>query len=164
LSELYPPLPSELVTFVEGGVSLLVGTCSAELVPDCVRAVGLRVSADACSLTVLVPAATGATSIANLRTNPKLAVTMSHIASHRTMQVKGTVVAIREGTEDDRALATTYRGRFAESLAFVGQHLAITQRLSIWPCHAIDVEIAIVFAQTPGPSAGVKMPVASGGL
>jgi hypothetical protein len=164
LPDAYPPLPPELVTFVEGGVSLLVGTCSPELVPDCVRAVGLRVHPGARQLTVLLPAATSATSIANLRANPRLAVTMSQVANHRTMQVKGPVLAIRDGNEDDRALATRYRLLFADTLAFVGQPPATTLRLSIWPCHAIDIDIAVVYSQTPGPSAGVKMPLASGGL
>ena len=150
------------MTFLEGGLSLLVGTCSPDLVPDCVRGVGVRVHPGACRLTVLLPAATSATSLANLRANPRLAVTMSEIPSHRTMQVKGAVIAIREGTEDDRALATSYRRKFADVLAFVGQPYETSLRISTWPCHAIDVEIAVVYAQTPGPSAGVKMPLATG--
>jgi hypothetical protein len=152
------------VTFLQGGLSLLVGTCSSDLKPDCVRAVGVRVHPGACRLTVLVPAATAVTSIANLRANPRLAVTLSEIPSHRTMQVKGAVLEIRDGSEDDRALATRYRAMFSDVLAFVGEPYDITQRLTIWPCHAIDVEIAVVYAQTPGPSAGVKLPLASGGM
>ncbi len=70
MAELYPPLPAELVTFAESGVSLLVGTASATLEPDCVRVFGVRVWPDARKLTVIVPAVTGATSIANLRATP----------------------------------------------------------------------------------------------
>src|SRR5687767_10904506 len=162
LPELYPPLPPDLVAFAQGSVSLLVGTCSRDLVPDCVRGMGLRVWPDARHLTVLLPAATAATSIENLRGNPRLAVTASHIPSHRTFQVKGSVLAVRNGAEEDRVLATRYRKLLAEDLAFVGQPAANTLRLAIWPCHAVDIEIAVVYVQTPGPSAGNKLPLASG--
>jgi len=145
-------------------VSLLVGTCSLERVPDCVRGMGVKVAPGACDLTVLLPAATSATSIANLRANPRLALTLSHIPSHRTVQVKGPVLAIREGTDADQALATRYRELFAADLAFVGQPPGNTRRLGIWPCFAVDIHIAVVYAQTPGPSAGVQMPLGSGGV
>ena len=145
-------------------MSILVGTCNRELVPDCVRGMGVRIWPGASQLTVLLPAATAKVSIANLRDNPRLAVTMSHIPSHRTMQVKGGVLAVRDGSEEDRLLATRYRELLADDLAFVGQPAANTLRLGIWPCHAVDLEIEVVFAQTPGPVAGVKMPLQTGRL
>jgi hypothetical protein len=143
---------------------MLVGTCSRALAPDCVRGMGVRIWPGACQLTLLLPAATSAVSIANLRENPQLALTLSHIPSHRTMQMKGPVLAIRDGDDADRELATRYREKLADDLAFVGQPPANTLRLGIWPCYAVDLEIAIVFAQTPGPVAGNKMPLASGQL
>lgn len=157
MAELYPPLPPELIAFAEGGVSILVGTASAKHEPDCVRGMGVRVSPDGCQLTVIVPVVTGETSIANLRENPRLAVTLSHIPSHRTLQVKGNVIAIRDGGEEELAFAIRYRALLAEDLAFVGQPAANTTRLGIWPCVAVDIQIQLVFAQTPGPQAGVKL-------
>lgn len=145
-------------------MSLLVGTCSADGAPDCLRAMGMRVWPGACQLTVLLPAATAKASIANLRENPRLALTISHIPTHRTVQVKGQVLAIRDGAEDDHRLAQRYRVKLAEDLAFVGQPAANTLRLAIWPCHAVDLDISVVFAQTPGPVAGVRMPLSSGRL
>lgn len=142
----------------------MVGTCSRALVPDCVRGMGVRIWPGASRLTVLLPAATAKASVENLRDNPRLAVTLSHIPSHRTMQVKGAVLAVRDGSEDDRQLAIRYREKLADDLAFVGQPAANTLRLGIWPCHAVDLEIEVVYAQTPGPIAGVKMPVQTGRL
>jgi len=155
----YPPLPEDLVEFAHGGRSLLVGTCNKERLPDCVRAMGVRVWPDACRLTVILPAATGATSIANLRDNPKIALTLSHIPTHRTIQIKGKVLAIREGTEEDRELAIRYRELFIPEIAWAGMPATTTRRLGVWPCFAIDVEIDVVFSQTPGPVAGAKMPL-----
>ncbi len=141
-------------------MSILVGTCSADLAPDCVRGVGVRVWPGACQLTVLVPVAVAATAIANLRENPNIAITQSHIPTYRTIQIKGTVREIRDGSDDDHRYATSYRDRFARDLAWAG--LGRGHRLGVRPVHAIDVEIAVVFSQTPGPVAGVKMPVPEG--
>jgi hypothetical protein len=162
LSASFPPLPPDLVAFTEGGVSILVGTCGRDLAPEAMRGMGVRIWPGASQLTILLPAATAAVSIANLRDNPRIAITLSHIPSHRTMQIKGSVRAIRDGDEADRALATRYRDMFSDDLAFVGQPAANTLRLAIWPCHAVDVDIGVVYAQTPGPVAGVKMPLATG--
>jgi len=157
VAELYPPLPQELVAFAEGGVSILVGTASAKHEPDCVRGMGLRIWPGGAKLTVILPIVTGETSIANLRENPRLALTISHIPSHRTMQVKGPVIAIRDGGQEELELGVAYRAKFSEDLAFVGQPPANTLRLGIWPCVAVDIEIAVAFVQTPGPQAGIKL-------
>ena len=34
--------------------------------------------------------------------------------------------------------------------------------LTLWPAWAVDLDITHVYAQTPGPLAGVRMPLASG--
>jgi hypothetical protein len=157
-----PPLPAELVALIEGGVSILVGTCSRDLAPEAMRGMGVRIWPGASQLTVLMPAATAARSIANLRENPRIAITLAQIPSHRTIQVKGTVLAIRDGVADDHELAKRYREKLADDFAFIGQPTANTLALGIWPCHAVDVDITVVYAQTPGPVAGVKMPLTTG--
>jgi hypothetical protein len=63
-------------------------------------------------LTVLVPAGSGATSIANVRENPRIALTISHIPTHRTMQFKGSVACDGDGA--DREQATRYRSCSAD--------------------------------------------------
>jgi hypothetical protein len=160
LAQSFPPLPPELISFAHGGVSILVGTCNRALVPDCVRGMGVRVSESGFRLSVIIPDVTGRTSLDNVRDNPRLAVTLSQIPTHKTIQVKGAVVGVRPGVEADRALAIRYRELLAEDLAIVGQPAANTLRLGIWPCHVVDLEIEVVYAQTPGPVAGVKMPLA----
>lgn len=158
----FPPLPADLVAFVEGGVSLLTGTCSRDRVPESVRSTGLRVWPCACKLTVLLPKATSEIAVENLRENGRIAVTASQIETHRTLQVKGAVIAVREGDEDDRVVAQRYAPRLRKALAYVGIPEGVTRGLALWPAWAVDVEIVHVFAQTPGPLAGLRMPLASG--
>jgi hypothetical protein len=138
---------------------LLVGTCNLRGEPDCVRAGGVRVWDGACRLTVIVPAQTGAVSIANLRENPRIAMTATNLPTHRSIQIKGSVIAVREGGDEERALATDYRARFCTDLSWAGLPQQTAMRLRVWPCFAVDVEIAVVFSQTPGPVAGHKMPL-----
>jgi hypothetical protein len=162
VSASFPPLPDELAAFVQGGVSLLSGTCSAALVPESQRAAGVRVWPGNCKLTVLLPKATGEIAIANLRENPRLAVTMSQIQTHRTVQVKGSVFAIRDADAEDHALMERWAAGFRAALAWVGIPEGVTRGLKLWPAWAVDVDIIHVFAQTPGPVAGVKMPLPAG--
>jgi hypothetical protein len=162
VSASFPPLPDELVELITGGVSLLSGTCSADLVPESQRACGVRVWPGACKLTVFLPKATGEIAIANLRDNGRLAVTMSQIQTYRTVQVKGTVVAIRDAADEDRALIEHYGAGLRASLAWVGIPESVTRGLAFWPAWAVDLDIVNVFAQTPGPVAGVKMPLPAG--
>ncbi len=140
-------------------MSVLLGTASADLIPDCVRGVGVRVWPGACQLTVLIPAATGVTSIENLRAGSRIAITLSKIPTYRTVQVKGKVLAIREGSDDDHAAARAYLEKLSTDLEFAGQPRTVSMRLGIWPCFAVDVEIEVAFAQTPGPVAGNKLPL-----
>ncbi len=157
----YPPLPADLVELVQGGVSLLTGTCSKDLVPESVRSTGLRIWPCACKLTVLLPKATGDIAIQNLRDTGRIAITASVIETFRTLQMKGRVLAIRDGGAEEEALANRYAPGFRGALAYVGVPEGVTRGLTIWPAWAVDVEILQVFAQTPGPHAGQRMPLAS---
>jgi hypothetical protein len=157
LGPTFPPLPPATVAFAESGLSLLVGTCGVDLAPDCVRAAGVRIWPDACRLTVLVPHATSATSIANLRANPRLALTGSQIPSHTTIQIKGKVLAVRDGDAADHDLALRYRVTLAAAFAGIGQLPRNGLRFNVWPAWAVDLEIETVFEQTPGPKAGARM-------
>ena len=162
MSASFPPLPDELVTFVQGGLSLLAATCSADLVPECQRIAGVRVWPCACKVTVMLPKATGEIMVANLRANGRLAVTLSQIQTHRALQMKGTVFGIRDADETDHELIERYAAGLRASLAWVGVPEGVTRGLSLWPAWAVDMEIQQVFAQTPGPVAGVKMPLPAG--
>jgi hypothetical protein len=160
LAESFPPLPPELIEFAHGGRSLLVGTCSKDLDPECMRAMGIRIAPDGLRLTLFLPVATAAQTIANLRTNPRIALTLSEISTHRTLQIKGAVLGIEDARDEDLAFVNLYREHFAGDLAWAGQTEANTLALTNWPCHAALVEIAVVYTQTPGPSAGLQLPIA----
>jgi len=147
----------ELAAFLQSGLSLVVGTRDAGLVPEVSRAVGLRVEAGGAEATVFLPVGTCAQTRANLEANGRIAVTGSRPADHRTVQLKGAVVAIREADERDRADIERYRLDLTGVLGFVGVPPRLTARIQAWPCHAVRFRVEALFQQTPGPGAGAAL-------
>jgi len=151
-------LSEEIVEFVEGGVSLVVGTRDAGLRPDATRAAGLQVHPDRAHVTVHLPLATSDRALSNLRDNGAIAVVCSLPLTHRTFQLKGRVLGIRDADAEERKVVEPYRRHLAEELRAVGLPYRIAMQMTSWPCAAVDVEIESVFQQTPGPGAGAPHP------
>jgi hypothetical protein len=147
-------LTDELIAFLESGVSVLTGTRDPDLRPRATRGVGFRVWPDRRGLRVYLPVATGADAAANLRACPRIAVTFNRPIDHRTVQVKGDVVALAEAAPEERAVTEAYVAAFVAALEPVGMAPSVVRRLASWPAWAIDVAITHVFKQTPGPDAG----------
>lgn len=152
------PTPSpELVQFVQSGISVLVGSRDARLMPDCSRAVGARVEDDGGTMTVYLPPVTSQVTLANLRDNGRIAVAFSRPADHRSVQVKGRVLEIREADAADREWIDRYRGELVQNWGFVGVPPRFTLRAVSWPSQAVRFRIESWFVQTPGPDAGAAL-------
>lgn len=141
-------------TFFESGIAVLIGTRDARLFPECVRAAGARVEPGGREVTVFLPVATGACTLANLRDNGRIAVCFSRAFDHRSIQVKGRVLEVRAASEVDRGAVDRYRAALAEAWNWVGVPTQITLRMNQWPCHAVRFRVEGVYSQTPGPGAG----------
>lgn len=152
-----PPIPEDLVPFIESGVSILVGTRDAQKRPHGMRAVGVRVLPDRRTLTVYLPDATAAQTLADLRDNGRAALTFTRPIDHRSMQLKGRAGEPRACREDERSILERYVEAWAGHVEVVGLPRALGARLTFWPATAIDVGIETIFHQTPGPSAGTPM-------
>jgi hypothetical protein len=147
----------DLAAFLESGISILVGTRDARLVPECTRGVGARVEAGGAELTVFVPDAISGPTLANLRDNGRIAVGFSRAQDHRTFQVKGRVVEVAPAGERDRDDVDRYRCAWASLLGEVGMPPRITLRMAHWPAHAVHLRVEAIFVQTPGPGAGSRL-------
>lgn len=152
----------ELATFLESGVSILVGTRDARLVPDSARGVGARVETGGRELTVLLGDVLNTTALANLRDNGRIAVCFSRNGDHRSIQVKGKVLSIAPAAPPDRALVERYNGLIAVAWGEIGVPPAAVARWVRWPCHAVRFAVEAVFVQTPGPGAGAPLAAAGG--
>lgn len=150
-------LSPEVASFLESGISVLVGTRDPRLVPEAMRAVGARVEAGGAELTVFLPAATAARTVANLEDNGRIAVCFSRPIDHRSLQVKGRVLSIRDGDAADRAVIDRYLEALAGTWQEIGVPPTVVRRVTRWPAHAIRLCIEEVFVQTPGPGAGAPL-------
>ena len=156
------PLPPEVAAFLESGISVLVGTRDSGLVPEALRAVGARIEAGGTELTVFLPAATSARTLANLRDNGRIAVCFSRPIDHRSLQVKGRLLSLRDGDGADRAAVERYLEALSECWQEIGVPAAVTRRLARWPAHAARLRIEEVYVQTPGPGAGAPLAAGKG--
>jgi len=149
--------PAELADIIASGSSALVGTRTASLRPDCTRAAGIRVEPGGRELTLFLPDATSARTLANLRDNRAIAAVFTRVVDHRSIQAKGRAVEIRPADEADREAVERYMAAFTEAVAVLGCPARLTRRMATWPCHAVRMTVDALFVQTPGPGAGARV-------
>ena len=150
-------IPKDLVDLITSGVSILVATRSADLVPEAVRAYAAVVSPDRRRIDLVVPNGLGDRTITNLKDNGQIAVAFSRAIDHVSVQVKGTCVEMRPTTDDDRATVERFRAAYIEGLYLIGMPRSLTGRFRALPGTMVGFEVSEVFNQTPGPRAGEKM-------
>jgi hypothetical protein len=147
------PLCDEVIELMTSGV-ISLGTRDAALQPECVPVMGARPHRDRTALTIFVPRALAAPTLANLEDNGQVAISVTRPSDDISMQIKGRAVVVGEATDADRAAQEQFRGGLVEQLAFVGLPRTITRRMAWWPSVVIKVQVEDVFVQTPGPGAG----------
>lgn len=142
---------------VETGLSILVGSVDAEGMPSCCRGIALTSDDDLANLTVFVPVATSQSIIADVATTHRVAVLASHPIDHRSVQFKGTATNVRLARASEAALIRSRLAEFAAILQLIGLPERITMSIAHWPAYAIELTVAEVFDQTPGPVAGTAI-------
>jgi hypothetical protein len=156
-------LPPELAELLAGPAVMYIATRNAALEPLSALAFGLDVAADGREATVFLPAGTSPPTLANLRDNGQVAVTLVRPTTHRSLQIKGVWLGERRATDDDRARLTRYRDAMLEEMSVVGVPRSIWQRVAWWPVLALRIEVHDVFVQTPGPGAGRRFDAPAAG-
>ena len=150
----------ELKNFLEGPVSVLVGTRDSRLVPEITRAWGPRVSEDRQRVSLCVPLATSRKTVDNLEANGEIAVTFSLPTNYRTFQLKGRQATTAEPDRTDLGAVERHREAFAMVNEPLGQPRKRVE--AFWQAEietsGVLVKILFqpeqVFDQTPGPGAG----------
>lgn len=154
---------AELKAFLESGVSVVVGTRDADLVPEITRAWGLMVSGDRKSVGLCVPLATSSKTLDNLASNGQIAVCCSLPISYKTIQLKGQCIEIADPRPEDLAAVKKHRAAFGRLNVRVG--VARRDVETFWrrelETSPILVRLRLVpeqiFDQTPGPDAGLPL-------
>jgi hypothetical protein len=152
-----PLFDAELAAFMQGGISLNIGACGADLRPSVARAVGCRIAQDRRTVRILVSQVQAAPVLEHVRATGALAAVFSEPATHRTVQLKGVDASVEPAGAADLGAAATYRQAFIDHLEPLGYAPALIGALLACP----DADLVAVrftpmaaFSQTPGPDAG----------
>jgi hypothetical protein len=133
--------------------SVVVATRGARLEPHATRACGLHVVGRD-RLCVLLPRATSAQVLDDLRDNGDIAVCASSPVDYTTVQLKGRSVAIADASAEDLLRSERQMRDLAAAAAHFGLTLHQVRNLWLFECWRVEVQVTSVYTQTPGPGAG----------
>ncbi|MDI1235978.1 MAG: hypothetical protein PSV26_00680 [Polaromonas sp.] len=153
-------LSPELIAMMDKGVSVNVSSCSLDLRPSIVRAVGSALTAGCQTVTVYVARPQSRQLIQDVASTGRIAVVFSEPATHRTVQLKASGARIRCAEPSDEAVLARYLASMEQEIGRVGYGPAFTQAMlanRLEDVVAISFEPQQAFDQTPGPRAGAPL-------
>jgi hypothetical protein len=154
-------LDTELVAFMQGGVSMHAASRDARNVANLSRGLGVRISSDRTRVTVFLLASHSGAMLADFRANGRIALVVTLPSTHRTVQLKGEDAAIEPLQEGDHILIARQREAFVQDLVSMGYPMPLGDLLlagSRGDVVAVGFTVTAAFIQTPGPSAGAPLP------
>lgn len=152
-------IPDEVARFLEQGLSIHVATRDAHMAPLGARALAVRVHGNGTRLTVYVAEAAAVRLRTPLEVSRQAAVNVGRPTDDRACQVKGILEALRPAGLDERAIIETQWRGFLEQLSLIGVAPEAIAAWVTWPAVAVELRVTALFEQTPGPQAGLAMPV-----
>ena len=148
---------AELKAFLESDVDIFVGSHDGHLRPSMIRAWGARVHENGSSVEFFLDMPGGAQTVANLRSNGRIAATFTYPVTMKTVQLKGRCIDIGDPHAGDWQWIARHRNGFAETVGYYGYPAHIVRNL--WSMQVTRVRFTVeeAFNQTPGPGAGGKL-------
>lgn len=150
-------IPDSIVQLLGTGVSVMIGTRNASLMPECTRAWGIRVAPDRRAVTIFLSETFAGKTIDNLRENGMIAVTCTRPTDHITCQLKGRVKSIKKMTQPGHDRCRQWYQDFTAELTAIGVPPELPGAWIVKPTVAVEFAVSEVFDQTPGPGAGRKI-------
>lgn len=149
-----PALDPDLVDFLQGQVMIIIGTHAGGR-PEIARALGARVDAARREVTLALSAWQWPETVANLRADPRLAVTFSRPRDYATYQLKGRAIAVHAADRGQLAAASRYGRLMAAELAALGVAREVSAPWRVdRDLVAVTMAVEAAFLQTPGRDAG----------
>jgi Pyridoxamine 5'-phosphate oxidase len=147
-------IDDSLREFVESGVGAIVATGDSRRRPHVKFGWSPRVHEDGQTVDVFLDAARASQTLANLRDNGRIAMTIVHPVSVRSVQFKGTFRGEGSPSADDVKWVQRGREGFSVSMALVGDPPEVIRNLWLPDVLRISFVVEQAFDQTPGPEAG----------
>jgi hypothetical protein len=158
-----PLIDADHAAFIEGPVSISIGSCNAYLSPSLTRGIGCKVSADRQFVTIFVAQSHSQQFLRDLQDKGAVAVALTRPTTHRTMQLKSEHAEVLPLEEGDFARIETYRHAFITEVAPLGYEFAMLRAFVDCAQHdlvAVRFAPTAAFTQTPGPQAGQPLKAA----
>jgi hypothetical protein len=151
-------IPARIVTFINDEADMgVLGTRTAENVPQSHRTFGFIAAADGKSLRLFVPHFSLGGLAEAIADNGRGAINLGHSVSHETYQLKGTASALEDATESDRAHFAVYLERLVAAAVAKGMPEPLIRSLVQPPKKVVTLTVEDIFLQTPGPGAGSRL-------
>jgi hypothetical protein len=150
-------IPAAIYELLQTGVSVVVGTRDATLMPECTRAWGICVGKNRAFVTVFLTETISQKTLQNLRDNGQVAISCTRPTDHVACQLKGRLRKIRPAGQRDREHSSWWYHEFEGELVAIGVPASLAQALITGPALAVEIDVTEVFHQTPGPGAGEKI-------
>jgi hypothetical protein len=147
-------IADDLKEFVESGVATIVGTGNEAGRPTVAFGWAPRVAGDRTTIEFFLDTARADTTLANLEANGKIAVTLAHPVSYRSVQFKGHFLEVHETTEADKPWVQQQRDAFVTTTSLIGDPPGIIQKMWMEDTLRVAFRVERAFDQTPGPEAG----------
>jgi hypothetical protein len=147
-------IDEKLKQYVESGVATIVGTGNESGRPTIAFGWAPRVAEDGTTLEVFIDTERAGTTLKNLRSNGRIAVTLAHPVSYQSVQFKGRFIDAVETPEEDKAWLQQQRDAFVTSTSLIGDPPEIIQKMWMDDTILVSLTVERAFDQTPGPEAG----------
>lgn len=148
-------LDPETTAFLGTGCALIVGTVDDDGAPHATRGWGALVLPATTGRIRLLVDADDHEPIEHLRPGSAIAVTATSVRTLRSVQLKGSVLAVVDPTDEDVARAAEYcRQFYADIVETDGVEPELPARLTPERYLAVEIEVHELYDQTPGPRAG----------
>ena len=147
----------ELAALSEAGAGFVVGTVAPDGTPCATRAWSAEVIDDDQRRVRFMVSADEAVVIENLQ-GAGVCLTAAHVATFRSVQWKGQVVAIEPPTANDLAIAEAHTTRFFDAVNRIdGTPFELLDRMRPIEVLAVEMIVDEIYDQTPGPGAGAAL-------
>ena len=147
----------EIVELMESPCSLIVGTVDDDGLPDATRGWGVQVLDGGSQVRLLLSASAKAT-MANVRSNGRIALTATDFITMHSVQVKGAALVVGDATDADRARFERFWVDCARTLHEIDDTpVATITRMVPSGVYACIMTVDDLFDQTPGPEAGTRL-------
>jgi len=152
------PHPHRRVSEAIGpGPAVVVATRDAALRPQIARGWAVELLEGGLAR-LCIEAGDGSRARGNLEGHREIAVTLARPSTYRSVQLKGTVLKVREPTDEQRRAAEEHQLALSDEVAAVGVLPRLAMRLlDSRALVSVTLTLDELYDQTPGPAAGAEL-------